>query len=315
DQRQKPNDQRLREFRESALSSLEQRLFSTAPIYKNLETVKLTTSLTQMNDDLSSDTSAAGLVMEGRDPAVVAKELINGTKLDDVNVRKQLWEGGAAAIQASTDPLIVAMRKIEPEALAARKRYDDNVDAVERQEGAKIARAQFSKSGFTQPPDAGFTLRLSYGAVKGYNENGKKIPWATNMGGAFDHAAAHGNKPPYELPASWTSNKAKLNLKTPFNYVSTADIIGGNSGSPTVNKEGEVVGIIFDGNIQSLPWDFVFDEREGRAVSVDSRAIQEALRKIYNAAPLADELMKGSMAGEAGMGAAAGAKGSKGGGH
>ncbi len=154
-----------------------------------------------------------------------------------------------------------------------------------------IAKARFAQSGFTQPPDATFTLRLSYGAVKGYQENGKAVPFATNMGGAYEHAAEHNGQPPYNLPESWIKSKPKLDLKTPFNFVSTADIIGGNSGSPTVNKKGEVVGIIFDGNIESLPWNFAFSDVQGRAVSVDSRGIQEALRKIYGATALADELM------------------------
>src|SRR6185369_9656309 len=166
----------------------------------------------------------------------------------------------------------------------------DQVDSVERRDGAAIAKARFAQSGYDQPPDATFTLRLSYGDVRGYTEEGKKIPYTTNIGGAFEHAAAHGNKPPYQLPERWTAAKQKLELKTPLNFVSTADIIGGSSGSPTVNKAGEVVGIIFDGNIESLPWNFVYDDQQGRAVSVDSRGIIEALRKIYKADALADEL-------------------------
>ena len=146
-----------------------------------------------------------------------------------------------------------------------RKRYDDEVDAVERRNGATIAKARFEQNGFTQPPDATFTLRLSYGAVKGYEEGGKKIPYSTTMGGAYEHAAEHGNKPPYQLADSWMKMKSKLNLSTPLNFVSTPDIIGGNSGSPTVNKSGEVVGIIFDGNIQSLVWNFFYDDRQGRS--------------------------------------------------
>jgi len=186
--------------------------------------------------------------------------------------------------------MIVLMRNVDPAARAVRKRYDDEVDAVERRDGATIAKARFEQSGFTQPPDATFTLRLSYGAVKGYDENGKKIPYFTTMAGAFQHADEHGNKPPYNLAESWTKMKSKLTLSTPLNFVSTPDIIGGNSGSPTINKAGEVVGIIFDGNIQSLRWNFFFDERQGRAVSVDSRGIIEALRKIYGDDALADEL-------------------------
>jgi hypothetical protein len=290
EEKTKPNGERLREYRDSGLPSLEQELFSTAPIYKNFETVTLADSLAQMQEVLGADDAAVKASLNRKSPAEVAKELVGGTKLEDVAVRKQLYEGGKAAVDASTDPLIVLMRNVDPEARAVRKRFDDEVDAVERRDGATIARARFAQSGFNQPPDATFTLRLSYGAVKGYEENGKKIPYFTTMAGAFEHADEHGNKPPYNLSDSWMKMKSKLNLSTPLNYVSTADIIGGNSGSPTVNKSGEVVGIIFDGNIQSLVWNFFFDDRQGRAVHVDSRGIIEALRKIYDAGALADEL-------------------------
>ena len=287
----KPNSERMREFRDSALPSFEQQLFSTEPIYKNMEIVLLTDSLSEMQDALGKDNPDVERILQGKTPAETAKDLITNTKLDEVSVRKQLYEGGQAAIDASADPLIVAIRAIDPSARAARKEFEDKVDSVVRRDGALVAKARFAQSGFNQPPDATFTLRLSYGTVKGYQENGKIIPFATNMGGAYEHAAEHNNEPPYKLPESWMKSKAQLDLKTPFNFVSTADIIGGNSGSPTVNKKGEVVGIIFDGNIQSLPWNFAFGEVQGRAVSVDSRGIQEALRKIYGATALADELM------------------------
>jgi hypothetical protein len=169
---------------------------------------------------------------------------------------------------------------------------------VVQRDGATIARARFAQAGFTQPPDATFTLRLSYGTVQGYEENGKKIPYFTTFAGAFQHAEEHGNKPPYDLAASWPKMKSKLNLETPLNCVSTADIIGGNSGSPTVNKAGELVGIIFDGNIQSLVLNFYYDDRQARAVQVDSRGILEALRKIYGADALVDELTGTKAAGE-----------------
>jgi len=290
-EKSKPNQDRLREFRDSALPSLEQQLFSTEPIYKNLETLDLAGSLGDMQDSLGKDNSDVQKLLQGRLPADAAKELIGNTKLEDVAVRKQLYEGGEAAIDASTDPLIVAMRAIDPDARAVRKDFEDNVDSVVRRDGTLIAKARFAQSGFSQPPDATFTLRLSYGAVKGHQENGKAIPFDTNMGGAYEHAAAHGGQPPYNLPESWIKAKSKLDLKTPLNFVSTADIIGGNSGSPTVNKKGEVVGIIFDGNIESLAWNFAYSDVQGRAVSVDSRGIQEALRKIYGATALANELM------------------------
>lgn len=291
EEKPKPNPERLREFRDSALPSLEQQLFSAEPIYKNLDMVLLSDSLSDLQEALGKDSPDVQKILQGKAPADAAKDLIANSKLDDVAVRKQLYEGGQAAVEASTDPLIVAMRAIEPDARAARKEFEDKVDSVVRRDGAAIAKARFAQSGFTQPPDATFTLRLSYGEVKGYQENGKAIPFATNIGGAFEHAAEHNSQPPYSLPQSWMDSKAKLNLKTPLNFVSTADIIGGNSGSPTVNKKGEVVGIIFDGNIQSLPWNFAYSDVQGRAVSVDSRGIQEALRKIYGATALADELM------------------------
>lgn len=302
EEKPKPNQDRLREFRDSALPSLEQQLFSSEPIYKNLETTLLSDSLSDMQDALGRGNPDVKKVLQGKAPAEAAKDFIGNTRLDDIAVRKQLYEGGQAAIDASTDPLIVAMRSVEPDARAARKDFDDKVDAVVKRDGTAIAKARFAQSGFTQAPDATFTLRLSYGAVKGYREDSRAIPFVTTMGGAYEHAASHGEKPPYDLPESWIKSKPQLDLKTPLNFVSTADIIGGNSGSPTVNTKGEVVGIIFDGNIQSLPWNFAFSDVQGRAVSVDSRGIKEALRKIYGATALADELMgtrtEGAKAGE-----------------
>jgi hypothetical protein len=290
EEKQKPNGERLREYRDSALPSLEQRLFSSAPVYKNYETVTLADSLAQMQEALGADDPAVKASLNGKTADEAAKEYISGTKLEDIAVRKQLYQGGKAAVDASADPLIVLMRNVDAQALASRKRYDDEVDSVERRDGATIAKARFEQSGFNQPPDATFTLRLSYGAVKGYMENGQKIPYSTTFEGAYKHAEEHGNKPPYQLPDSWIKMKSKLNLSTPLNYVSTADIIGGNSGSPTVNKAGEVVGIIFDGNIQSLPWNFFYQDKVGRAVHVDSRGIIETLRDIYGADRVADEL-------------------------
>jgi hypothetical protein len=299
EEKSKPNGDRLREYRDSALPSVEQQLFSTAPIYKNLETATLALALTQMREALGPEDAAVKASLGGKSPEEAAKAVIAGTKLEDVALRKQLYEGGRAAVDASTDPLILLMRKVDPEARAVRKRFDDEVDSVVRRDGASIARARFAQTGFTQPPDATFTLRLSYGTVKAYEENGKKISYFTTFGGAFQHAEEHGNKPPFNLPASWVKMKSKLNLETPLNYVSTADIIGGNSGSPTVNRAGEAVGIIFDGNIQSLVLDFYYDEREARAVHVDSRGIIEALRKIYGADALANELTGTKAAGKA----------------
>jgi hypothetical protein len=243
------------------------------------------------------DSAILKRVLNGKSPAEVAAHLIDNTKLDDVAVRKQLYTGGQAAIAASKDPLIVLMREVDPEARTARKRYDDEVDAVVTREGAIIANIRFATEGTSSYPDATFTLRLSYGAVRGYTEDGRgtapkgtKLPYFTTIGGAFEHAAQHQNKAPYALPQSWQNAKSKLNLNTPLDVVETADIIGGNSGSPVLNTNGEVVGIIFDGNAQSLPWNFVYDDTIGRSIQVDSRGILEALRNIYSAASLADEL-------------------------
>ena len=290
-EKRKPSNQRIRGFQDSQLPTLETRLFSTAPIYKGLEQVELAESLGEMRDVLGADNPDVQKPLAGKTPDERAKELIQGTKVDDVSFRKQLYEGGTAAVNASTDPLIVMMREIEPDAAAIHNRDEDEVQSVYRQQGGAIGKALFAEKGLNVPPDATFTLRLSYGSVKGYTLNGKNVPWFTTMGGAYQHAEEHGSKPPYQLPDSWIKNKSAINLKTPYDTVSTADIIGGNSGSPVINKAGEVVGIIFDGNIESLAWNFEYTDTVARAVEVDSRAITEALHNIYHADSLLKELM------------------------
>ena len=294
EQKQKPSNQRIRGYQDSALPTLEHRLFSTAPIYKDLNQVELAESLAEMQEHLGAGNEAVKIALAGKSPDERAKELIAGTKLNDVAVRKQLYEGGKAAVDASNDPLIVLMRQVEPTASALHQRDEDEVQSVLRRSGGDIGKALFAKDGFSVPPDATFTLRLSYGAVEGYKLNGKNVPWFTTMGGAYEHAAQHGSKPPYQLPESWMKYKGAINLKTPFNTVSTPDIIGGNSGSPVINKNGEVVGIIFDGNIESLPWNFEYTDKVGRSVEVDSRAISESLRNIYHADALVEELTGGT---------------------
>ncbi|PYU27747.1 MAG: serine protease [Acidobacteria bacterium] len=296
EERPKPNGDRLREYRDSALPSLEQDLFSSAPIYKSLERTELADSLAEMKEKML-DNTVVNRVLAGKTPADLAQYLIDNTKLEDVAVRKQLYEGGKAAIDASSDPLIKVMQEIEPEARAVRKRYDDEIDAVVRQDGAAVAKIRFATEGTASYPDATFTLRLSYGVMRGYTENGEgttpkgtKLPYFTTFRGAFQHAADHGKKDPYKLADSWTNAKSKIKLDTPLNAVETADIIGGNSGSPVINRAGELVGIIFDGNIQSLPWNFAYDDSIGRSIHVDSRGILEALRDVYGADALADEL-------------------------
>ena len=288
----KPNAERLPEYADARRASLELSLFSTAPIYEEYEQAKLVNSLRFMTEELGATNPLVVKILNGKTPEARAAELIQGTKLKDVEVRRRLAQGGRDAILKSDDPMIVLARSIDPESRAARKRYEDEVTGVERAAYAKIARALFETQGTSLYPDATFTLRLSYGAVKGYSENGKQIQPFTNIGGAFEHAAAHDSKTPYQLPASWTKSKAQLNLNTPLNFVSTNDIIGGNSGSPVFNSRAELVGLIFDGNIQSLVGNFIYDESVNRSVSVDSRGMLEALRKIYNANELVAELTR-----------------------
>ncbi|MFN2454087.1 MAG: S46 family peptidase [Pyrinomonadaceae bacterium] len=288
----KPNAERLPQFTDAGRASLELGLFSAAPVYDDFERLKLTDSLTFMRDELGATNPTVQKVLAGKTPEARAAELINGTKLKDVSYRKQLAAGGVQAIEASNDPMIALARSIDPEARAVRKRYEDEVLSVERTSYAKIARALFDTEGTKLYPDATFTLRLSYGPVKGYREKGRFIPPFTDFAGLYRHAAEHGNKYPYELPKRWVERKSALNLRTPFDFVSTADIIGGNSGSPVFNRNAEIVGLIFDGNIQSLAGDFIYDETQNRAVSVDSRAMIEALRKVYDAREVADELTK-----------------------
>ena len=295
-QRQKPNNQRIRNYQDAQLPTLQTQLFSTAPVYKALEQVLLAESLSEMRDELGADNPDVQKALAGKTPEERAKEIIEGTKLDDVAVRKQLFEGGAAAVNASNDPLIVMMREIEPDAAAIHNRDEDEVQSVFRQKGGDIGKALFADKGLSVPPDATFTLRLSYGTIKGYELDGEQVPWFTTMGGAYQHATEHDSKYPYELPESWLKNKGNIDSNTPYDTVSTADIIGGNSGSPVINKAGEVVGIIFDGNIESLAWNFEYTDKVARAVEVDSRAITESLRKIYHADALIDELMpKGTL--------------------
>jgi peptidase S46-like protein len=230
-------------------------------------------------------------VLAGKSPHAHAVELISGTKVKDASVRKDLYGKGAAALQASHDPMIDLARMIDAQAREARKIYNAQ-DEIKKQAYADIAKARFSIKGASGYPDATFTLRLSYGTTRGYEQDGKQIPAFTDFAGLYQRATEHDNRPPFDLPKRWLDKKSDLNLSTKFDFVSDADIIGGNSGSPVVNKANEFVGIIFDGNIQSLAADCTYTDTQARAVSVDSAAIIEALRKIYDAQPLVDELLR-----------------------
>jgi hypothetical protein len=288
----KPNADRLREYRESNLDSLKQGLFSEAPIYPDLETLQLADSLSNWIEASGADDPVVTTAMGGKAPQERASDLVRGTTLASVAVRKQLVAGGTAALTASRDPMIALAQLVDRNSRVLRKAFEDSVDEPLRQAYAKIANAEFKTSGGETYPDATFTLRLSYGTVKGYDENGKHVPFATTIGGGFARSAEHKNQQPFTIPQRWLDAKPKLNLDTPFNFISTADIIGGNSGSPVVNRNNEFVGIIFDGNPQSLPWDYQFDDRQGRALAVDVRAILEALRNVYGATNVLQELTK-----------------------
>jgi len=289
---EKPNAQRLPEYTDARRASLELALYSPAPIHDDFEKLKLADSLGFMVELLGADHPLVKQILDGKTPEVRANELIEGTKLKDPAVRRELAAGGSKAIESSNDPMIVLARTIDPKARESRKRYEGEVTGVERANYSKIARARFETEGTKLYPDATFTLRLSYGAVKGYVENGKKVAPFTTLGGLYDRSTQFKAEFPYNLPPRWLEKKSAVDLKTPFNFVSTDDIIGGNSGSPTINKNGELVGLIFDGNIQSLVGDFIYDESVNRAISVDVRAMNEVLRKVFDANQIADELTK-----------------------
>ncbi len=284
----KKNEDRLSEYRDSNRASLEQELFSEAPLYPELEAAKLGASLSFLMQQLGEQDPTVRQALFGDEPEERATSLIDGTSLFDPKVRRLIAKGGLSAIKKSTDPMILLALDVDKASRAIRTKYEEQVEEAEAQAYGQVAQAHFAISGTSNYPDATFTLRLAFGEVKGYQENGKTIPAFTTLGGAYEHEKAHGGVDPWKLPDSWHLTKAKLDLKTPFNFVSTADIIGGNSGSPVVNKAGELVGLIFDGNIQSLPSNYIYTDTQARAVSVHSSAIREAVLKIYNA----DDLVK-----------------------
>ena len=292
DERPKPNGERLREYSDARRESFEQQLFSDKPIYADLEIVTLADSLTYLVEQLGVNDAVVKTVLAGKSPRARAAELITTTRVREVAFRKQLYEGGAAAVAAAKDPLIEVARAVDAESRALRKTVE-SADETKQQAQAIIGKARFALEGAGNYPDATFTLRLSYGPVQGYEENGQKIPAHTTYAGLYERSAKQGNKGDFELPARWLKKKSALNLATPFNFVSTADIIGGNSGSPSVNRAGEFIGIIFDGNLASLSGDFGYEDKQARALSVDSAGILEALRKVYEVPVLVNELVTG----------------------
>ncbi len=286
---EKPSGQRLREYRDSARDSLLQDLFSPAPIYPDKAKAELADSLALFVERRGGDDPLVAQVLDGKSPETRAAELVDGTRLLEVDFRKQLATGGRSAIESSADPLIRLARLMEPEARRLRQEQEELAE-IEQQAYSEIADALFAIRGTGTYPDATFTLRLAFGPVSGYSESGNPIPPWTTIGGAFEHEKRHGAKEPWILPKSWHAARQQLDPHTPLNFVCTADIIGGNSGSPVVNRQAELVGVIFDGNLQSLTANYFYSDQQARAVSVDVRALVEAIRKVYDASGLADQL-------------------------
>ncbi len=294
DESAKPNGQRLPEYSDARKAAIERQLASEAPLHPGAEQAKLEATLGVMQGRLGANNALVKQIMAGKNPRERAAELIAGTKMGDASTRKALFAGGKAAVDASTDSMIQLAKLVDARARELRTRYDNEVLAVERDAYSKIAQSVFATQGDAAYPDGTFTLRMSFGQVKGYLENGKQVTPFTEVRGLFIRGDEHKHKPPYKIVDSWMKARASLNPTTQYNFVSTNDIVGGNSGSPVINVKGELVGLIFDGNIQSLPGYFVYDAAVNRAVSVDSRGMLEALRKVYNANWIADELTGGA---------------------
>lgn len=290
-ERAKPNGERLPEYTDQALVNVEQELSAPVPVYKDFEELNLAFSFTNVRRNLGTDDAFVRKVLGRESPEQLAHRLVSGTHLEDPKVREALYKGGQSAIDSSDDPMIRFALSLNDDLLAVRKDYEARVDAPTRANAEKIARARFAVYGTSVDPDATFTARLSYGSVKGFEDaEGKFVPPYTNIGGLFERATG---APPYSLPASWLNARASLNLSTPMNLSTTNDIIGGNSGSPLIDKDANIIGLIFDGNIFSLGGDYGYDAAKNRAVAVDSRALLEGLRKVYHADRVVDEIEAG----------------------
>ncbi|HEY2584866.1 MAG TPA: S46 family peptidase [Tepidisphaeraceae bacterium] len=292
DEDAKPDAQRLPEYTQANRGPLLHRLLAPVPLYPELETARLADSLGFFQEKMGADSPLVKQVLAGKSPEVRAAELINGSRLADVVERKRLLDGGGAAIRSSDDAMIVLTRLIDPDARQVRREYEAQVTEPMTRALTLINRARFALYGTGIYPDATGTLRLAFGRVEGYIQDNARIPAWTTLGGAFKHAEVHHDKPPYRMPWSWSEARDKLNADTPFDFVSTADIIGGNSGSPVVDRTGDLVGVIFDSNRQGVAENLAYSDAQARAVSVDSRAIIEALGKVYSADALLKELQQ-----------------------
>ena len=287
EERGKPNAERLREFTDNALPRIQQQLGAKVPIYAELENLSLSFGLERMREWLGPDHPMVRRLLATESPDTLAASLIGGSRLADPAVRLELWNGGAPAIAASDDPMIRLAASIDAESRAIRKRYEDEVEAPTRAAEEKIARARFALYGTAVYPDATFTLRLNFGTVQGWNENGRDIDAFTRLETAFARATG---KDPFRIPDSWQKARSALDLSTPFNLSTNSDIVGGNSGSPLINARGDVVGLMFDGNIHSISGAYWFDTARNRAIAVHPAIMREALMKVYDAKELLAEL-------------------------
>ncbi len=287
----KPNGERLEAYRDSSLASLENALYSTAPVHKDLEEVKLRERLRQSEEALGKDHPFVRAVLQGRTPAEVAWEAVAGTTLDDAVARRALVKGGPAAVEKSADSMVALARRIDPFYRATTRFQQDEIDPVLTRASERLALARFRVYGRSSYPDATFTLRLSYGTVASFPASGTIAAPRTTFHGLYDRWASWGGKAPWNLPERWVERKSRLELTTPLNFVTTNDTVGGSSGSPVVNKACELVGVVFDGNIESLAGDYYYDETLNRTVAVDARGILEALRHVYDAESLVQELL------------------------
>jgi len=289
-ERSLPNEERLKEYVEADLPTLELNLFSAEPVYKKLEKLHLLGSFRRAIKILGDEHPATQILLDGKTLEERVDSLLAATELQDIASRKRLYDH-PEEVGMSSDPFILLAKALDSQAREIRQKKEDELDSVQNESYAAIAKILFERHGESVYPDATFTLRLSVGSMEGYEEKGTYIEPMTTLGGIYDHAKAHGFLAPYDLPENWLAQQSVLKKSVPFNFVSTNDIIGGNSGSPVINQRGEVVGLIFDGNIHSIIWNFGFDSTKGRATSVHSEGIIEALKNIYGADDLVAEIL------------------------
>ncbi|MEP6982305.1 MAG: S46 family peptidase [Sphingomicrobium sp.] len=289
EERAKPDAERLPGYTQSALPLVQKRLLDPEPIYPWLDRLYLEWSLSKAREYLGADDHETRLLLGKESPEGLAARLVAGTRLADPAYRKRLWDGGKAAVDASTDPMIVYARKIDANARAIDKQFDALVDAPTTAAQAKLADARFAAYGNTLYPDATFTLRISYGKVLGWVERGIRVPTRTLIGGTYQRATG---AEPFDLAPSFVRNRARIDMNTTYDFVTTNDIIGGNSGSPVIDREGKVIGAAFDGNIHSIGGNYGYDPVLNRTVAVSTAAVEEALKNIYPAPSLLAELKR-----------------------